>query len=99
VTPKDFATGKSLRKYEQSTCHKEAIEVMVTLPPAVRDIGELSSQCIIKAKVSTDVSSNLIKPAHQGSRDKDEKDGNFMQVLLKTSLSNTSKARKSPDLR
>jgi len=36
----------SFRKHEQSTCHKEAIEVMVTLPTTARDIGE----CVVNQK-------------------------------------------------
>ena len=29
--------------HEQSSCHKESIEKIVTLPSAVRDVGEMLS--------------------------------------------------------
>ena len=34
----------SLKKHEQSSCHREAVEVMVSLPATTRDIGEMLSQ-------------------------------------------------------
>lgn len=32
------------RKHEQSLCHKETVEVIVTLPAPVNDVGEMISQ-------------------------------------------------------
>ena len=34
----------SFRKHEQSLCHKEAVEMIVTLPPTVHNVDEMISQ-------------------------------------------------------
>ncbi|XP_065903857.1 zinc finger MYM-type protein 1-like [Dysidea avara] len=86
----------SFRKHELSACHKEAIEVMVTLPATVKDIGELSSQSHANQKAKNrqlflQILSSLKFLARQGlplRGDKDEKDGNFMQVLKLKSENN-----------
>ena len=78
----------SFRKHEQSLCHKEAVEVIVTLPATVNDIGEMMSQqhAIEKErnrKVFLHILSSIRFLAHQGlplRSDKDEGD-NFMQML------------------
>ena len=77
------------KKHELSACHKEAIDVMVTLPATVKDIGELSSQIHADQKAKNrqlflQILSSLKFLARQGlplKGDKDEKDGNFIQVL------------------
>ena len=79
----------SFRKHDCSNCHKEAIEKMITLPAATRDVGEmLSSQhsaekaqnrtCLLK------ILSNLRFLARQGcairGSGEHEKDSNFYQL-------------------
>ena len=76
------------KKHELSACHKEAIEVMVTLPATVKDIGELSSQKHADQKAKNrklflQILSSLKFLARQGlplRGDKDEKDGNFIKL-------------------
>ena len=69
---------------------------MVTLPTTVRDIGELSSQCLANQKAKDrqmflQILSSLKFLARQGlplRGDKDKKDGNFIQILKMKSEDN-----------
>ena len=71
-------------RHEQTTTHKKAVEVLVTIPETTRDIGEMlstahaegkeiSGQCLVT------IAENIRFLARQG--DKDEKDSNFIQLL------------------
>ena len=79
----------SFRKHEQSLCHKEAIEMIVTLPATVHDVGEMISQQHAmekdkNRKVFLHILSSIRFLARQGlplRGDKDEGDSNFMQML------------------
>ena len=79
----------SIKKHEQSSCHQQAVEVMVTLPATTRDIGEMLSQQHAKEKegnrkILLKILSNVRFLARQGLAlrgDGDESDSNFMQLL------------------
>ena len=76
-------------RHEQTTTHKKAVEVLVTIPETTRDIGEMlstahaegkkiSGQCLIT------IAENIRFLARQGIAlrgDEDEKDSNFIQLL------------------
>ena len=84
---KDGTVG--LKKHEQSSSHKEAVEKMITLPSSCPDVAEMLSrehaeqkkdnrQCLLK------ILSNLRFLARQGIAlrgDGDEKESNFIQLL------------------
>lgn len=80
----------SFRKHEKSVCHHEAVEVMITLPATTRDIGEqLSHQHAIQKEKNRDalyqIFSSVKYLCRQGLSlrgDGNEKDGNFIQLLL-----------------
>ena len=79
----------SFKKHEQSSCHREAVEVMVTLPATTRDIGEtlLQQHAQEKAgnkKILLKIHSNTRFLARQGFTfrgDGSESDSNFLQLL------------------
>ena len=79
----------SFKKHEQSSCHREAVEVMVSLPVTTRDIGEMLSQQHAKEKegnrkVLLKILANVKFLARQGLAfrgDGNESDGNFLQLL------------------
>eukprot|EP00731_Ephydatia_muelleri_P008502 Em0004g840a len=76
-------------RHEQTTTHKKAVEVLVTIPETTRDIGEMlstahaegkkiSGQCLVT------IAENIRFLARQGIAlrgDEDEKDSNFIQLL------------------
>ena len=78
-----------LKKDEQSSCHRGAVEVTITLPATTRDVGEQLSKEHQKEKET--IRKMLLKViyciqylARQGLAlrgDGDEQDGNFMQLL------------------
>ena len=78
-----------LKKHEQSSCHREAVEVTITLPATTRDVGEQLCQEHQKEKETNrkmllKVISCIRYLARQGLAlrgDGDEQDGNFMQLL------------------
>ena len=78
-----------LKKHEQSSCHREAVELTITLPATTRDIGEQLLQEHEKEKETNrkmllKVISCIQYLARQGLAlrgDGDEKDRNFMQLL------------------
>ena len=79
----------AFRAHETSLCHKEAVEMVLTLPATTKDVGELLSSahahekavnrhCLVK------VISTLRFLARQGCPIRghdDETDGNFYQLL------------------
>ena len=79
----------SFKKHEQSSCHREAVEVMVTLPATTRDIGETLSQQHAKEKegnrkILLKILFNIRFLGCQGLAfrgDGSESDGNFLQLL------------------
>ena len=80
----------SFKKHEKSVCHREAVEVMITLPATTRDIGEqLSHQHAIQKEKNRDalyqIFSSVKYLGRQGLAlrgDGNEKDGNLIQLLL-----------------
>ncbi|KAL5497072.1 hypothetical protein EMCRGX_G013468 [Ephydatia muelleri] len=76
-------------RHEQTTTHKKAVEVLVTIPETTRDIGEMlstahaegkkiSGQCLVT------IAENIRFLARQGIAlrgEEDEKDSNFIQLL------------------
>ena len=78
-----------LKKHEQSSCHREAVEVTITLPATTRDVGEQLSQQHLKEKETNrrmllKVISCIRYLARQGlalRSDGHKQDGNFMQLL------------------
>ena len=77
------------KKHEQSSCHKEAVEMMISIPASTRDVGEmLSSQLAIEKKKNREIFLTILACiqflGRQGLAlrgDGDEVDGNFMQLL------------------
>ena len=44
------------KKHKQSSCHKEAVEMMISIPASTRDVGEmLSSQLAIEKKKNREI--------------------------------------------
>ena len=85
-----FSNSKdAFARHEQTTTHKKAVEVLVTIPETTRDIGEMlstahaegkkiSGQCLVT------IAENKRFLARQGIAlrgDEDEKDSNFIQLL------------------
>ena len=79
----------SFRSHENSATHKEAVEVMVTLPATTRDIGEQLSQEHATQKVKNrdallEIISCIRFLARQGLAMRgggDESDGNLQQLV------------------
>lgn len=79
----------AFKKHELSTCHHEAVDVMITIPATTKDVGEQLSQqhCQEKAtnrKMFLNILSSIRYLARQGLAlrgDGDEQDGNFLQLL------------------
>ena len=79
--------------HEQSSCHKESIEKIVTLPSTVRDVGEMLSSEHKQGKLKRQqmllkIISNIRFLARQAlplRGDGNECDSNFMQLLLLSS--------------
>ena len=77
------------QKHEQSACHREAVDVVLTLPATTKDIGEQLSQQHAKEKESNQkmllkILSSIKYLARQGldlRGDGDEADSNFLQLL------------------
>ncbi|WAR05842.1 ZMYM1-like protein, partial [Mya arenaria] len=74
--------------YEQSDCHKEAVERHVTLPARTKDIGETLSAAHSEEKANNraqlmTILRNICFLSRQGLalRGHDEEEGNFMQLL------------------
>ncbi len=78
-----------LKKHDLSSCHREAIEVTITLPATTMDVAELLSQQHSKEKevnrkMLLEILSSIRYLARQGLAlrgDGDEQDGNFLQLL------------------
>ena len=78
-----------LQKHQQSSCHREAVEVVITLPATTKDVGEQLVQQLAKEKESNrkmllKILSSIRYLARQGLAlrgDGDEDDGNFLQLL------------------
>lgn len=76
-------------KHQQSSCHREAVEVVITLPATTKDIGEQLVQQHAKEKecnrrMLLKIMSSIRYLAQQGLAlrgDGDEEDGNFLQLL------------------
>ena len=79
--------------HEQSSCHKESIEKIVTLPSTVRDVGEMLSSEHKQEKLKRQhmllkIISNIRFLARQAlplRGDGNKCDSNFMQLLLLSS--------------
>ena len=79
--------------HEQSSCHKESIEKIVTLPSTVRDVGEMLSsehkqEKLKRQQMLLKIISNIRFLARQAlplRGDGNECDSNFMQLLLLSS--------------
>ena len=77
-------------KHESSSCHKEAVQVMYTLPQTTGDVGKLISSNHAKSKEENrkyllKVAQSICYLAGQGlplRGDGNEVDGNFNQLLL-----------------
>lgn len=77
------------RKHEESSCHKEAVEAVITLPRVTCDVGELLSQAHAVEKEENrrclrKILSNIRFLARQACAlrgDHDESDSNFVQLL------------------
>ena len=84
------------RKHEDNATHKEAVEVMITLPAATRDIGEQLSQQHAAQKVKNrkallQIMSCIRFLSRQGLAmrgDGNESDGNFQQLLCMKAADN-----------
>ena len=78
-----------LRKHEQSSSHRQAVEVIITLPASTVHIGEQLSQQHVKEKelnrsMLIKIMSSIRFLARQGMAlrgDSSEEDGNFFQML------------------
>ena len=76
-------------KHQQSSCHREAVEVLITLPVTTKDGGEQLVQQHSKEKeynreMLLKIMSSIRYLARQGLAlrgDGDEDDGNFLQLL------------------
>ena len=90
---KGFSNWKNataiFKKHEHSSCHREAIEVTITLPATTKDVAEQLSQQHSKEKEENremllKILSSIRYLARQGlplRGDGDEQDGNFLQLL------------------
>ena len=80
---------RCLNTHEQTSTHKNAVELLITIPETTRDVGEmLSSSLAVKKKanrqVLTKIAQNILFLAKQGipqRGDGSEVDSNFMQLL------------------
>ena len=78
-----------MQQHQQSGCHREAVEVVITLPTTTKDIGEQLVQFHAKekeynCKMLLKIMSSIRYLARQGLAmrgDGDEEDGNFTQLL------------------
>ena len=85
---KDATTG--FKNHVKSACHREAVEVLVTLPATTRDVGEHLSHEHAVQKVNNQqtllqVLSSVRFLSRQGlafRADGDESDGNLQQLLV-----------------
>ncbi|KAL5509913.1 hypothetical protein EMCRGX_G005360 [Ephydatia muelleri] len=85
-----FSNSKdAFARHEQTTTHKKAVEVLVTIPETTRDIGEMLSTAHAEGKK---ISGQCLVPIAENKRflarqgialrgDEDEKDSNFIQLL------------------
>ena len=79
--------------HEQSNCHKESVEKIVTLPSSVKGVGEMLSnehkqEKLQRQQVLLKIISNihfLTRQALQLRGDGNEVDSNFIQLLLLSS--------------
>lgn len=80
---------RCLNTHEQTSTHKTAVELLVTIPETTQDVGEmLSSSLAVKKKANRQVlmkiAQNILFLAKQGiplHGDSSEVDSNFMQLL------------------
>lgn len=80
----------AFRQHEESACHKEAVEKMLTLPATTPNVGEMLSSTLAKEKAANrhcllKVLSSLRFLARQGCGIRghdDDKEGNFQQLFL-----------------
>ena len=78
-----------IQKHDQSSCHREAVEVLVTLSASTRDISETLSQQHAKEKeghrkILPKIISNIKFLARQGlalRSDGSESESNFLQLI------------------
>ncbi len=87
---KDATTKSSgFTKHQNSDCHRESVERLISLPDTIRDVGEHLSEVHEESKVENrrkllSILSNLRFLARQGLAlrgDGDEKNSNFMQLF------------------
>ena len=80
----------AFRQHEESACHKEAVEKMLTLPATTPNIGEMLSSTLAKEKATNrhcllKVLSSLRFLSRQGCGIRghdDDKEGHFQQLFL-----------------
>ena len=94
----DFHSWKEaircLNTHEQTTTHKRAVELLITIPETTRDVGEMLSSSLTTKKnanrqVLLKIAQNILFLAKQGiplRGDGTEEDGNFMQLLKLRSI-------------
>ena len=79
----------AFKKHQLSACHHKAVDVMITIPSTMRDIGEQLSQIHREEKATNrkmflKILSSIRYLARQGLAlrgDGDEQDGTFLQLL------------------
>ena len=78
----------SFNKHEQSSCHRESVEMVISLPSSKHIGSHLSQQYVIQLESSSKVLWRILASirylARQGLAlrgDGDESDGNFLQLL------------------
>jgi len=79
----------SFKKHEKSSCHREAVEVMITLPATTCNVSELLSKQHAIQKIKNrdalfEIMSSIKYLCRQGLALRgDNEDGNLTQLLLK----------------
>lgn len=79
----------AFQSHQQTKCHKDAVDVVITIPSTTKDVGELLSKEHAKEKeinrrMFVKIVTSIKYLARQGISlrgDGDEEDGNFMQLL------------------
>ena len=79
----------AFQRHQQTKCHKDAVDIVVTIPSTTKDVGELLSREHAKEKeinrrMFVKIVTSIKYLARQGISlrgDGDEEDGNFMQLL------------------
>ena len=87
---------RCLNAHEQTTTCERAVELLITIPETIRDVGEMLSSSLATKKnanwqVLRKVTQNillLVKQRIPLHRDGTEEDGNFMQLLKLCSIDN-----------